>query len=521
MGIIANGVGGIDKLVSGKIIEWSDDFLETPALVKNNIVYNAGDMPLYRAAFLVDNGASAVLIEEGGKNYHPLILFNDAGVAAVAGVGRVDLKGEITVDSGKGIIYKGEIKSRKTIRKFETPKTKTRVYVNVGYPTSIESAAKTGADGIGLLRTEFIAVRTLSKILNKELFDGVTVKDAIMKSNEADVIYTISKHKDLREYLKLDIKNTIKDAMNYFGKKEIIIRTFDIARELNEPMGNRGIRRCIAEGGDAIKILAEAIKESLEENRGNYNIGIILPLVSHYSQIKTALDIFLAAGLRLIRNSENVAERFHRSDICRRDKVSPPHFRASIFQRKIELKQNGSQDSVGIKYGWEIEQPAASQNNELWLEAFDAEYGQYPHFIGIGTNDLTQFTIALGRDVYTKEEDLKVRNYLEGLYDESEFSIIRQIYEVSKQCKKRDVRLFLLGQAAGRQEYAELMLSFGIIPSVGISYVRRVKIIADEFEKRRNSKEEVIRRYVENLCNKEYSSVKNYIKPKLLEMFGV
>ncbi len=483
MGIIANGVGGIDKLVSGKIIEWSDDFLETPALVKNNIVYNAGDMPLYRAAFLVDNGASAVLIEEGGKNYHPLILFNDAGVAAVAGVGRVDLKGEITVDSGKGIIYKGEIKSRKTIRKFETPKTKTRVYVNVGYPTSIESAAKTGADGIGLLRTEFIAVRTLSKILNKELFDGVTVKDAIMKSNEADVIYTISKHKDLREYLKLDIKNTIKDAMNYFGKKEIIIRTFDIARELNEPMGNRGIRRCIAEGGDAIKILAEAIKKSLEENRGNYNIGIILPLVSHYSQIKTALDIFLAAGLR--------------------------------------LKQNGFQDRVRIKYGWEIEQPAASQNNELWLEAFDAEYGQYPHFIGIGTNDLTQFTIALGRDVYTKEEDLKVRNYLEGLYDESEFSIIRQIYEVSKQCKKRDVRLFLLGQAAGRQEYAELMLSFGIIPSVGISYVRRVKIIADEFEKRRNSKEEVIRRYVENLCNKEYSSVKNYIKPKLLEMFGV
>ncbi len=481
---IAEGTGGVDKLVTGKAVEWNDDLLKAPNLVKDKIIYNRWHMPLYRAAFLVDNGVRAVLMDEGGKNYHPLILFNDAGVPAVAGIGKVDLEGKnITVDSGEGIIYEGEIQLKKRKeRKIRIPDTGIRVYVNVGYPTAIELAVKTGADGIGLLRTEFPAVRTLSKILDKGLFEGIKVKEAIISSNEADVIYAIAKHKDLREYLKLDLKNTIKEAMDHFGEKEIIVRTIDIAREANEPMGNRGIRRCVAEGGDTIKILAEAIKESLEEKGGNYNIGVILPLVSHYSQIETALDIFLANGLRLI--------------------------------------QNGTRDRLGIKFGWEIEQPAASENNEIWLTAFKAEYGQSPDFIGIGTNDLTQFTIALGRDEYSREKNLKIRNYLKTLYNEGDLSVIKQIYEVSKQCKRAGTRLLLLGQAAANPDYAQLMLSFGITPSVGISSVGRVKFIASEFEKQKNPNE-IIRKYIENVCNQYPSKTRTYIKSKLLQIFNM
>ena len=478
---VAEGFGGVDKVVTGEVIIWNDNFLKNPNLIENKIIYCKENIPFYQAAFLVDNKAKAVLINEGGKNYHPLILFNDAQVPAVAGIGIVNIDGEIlTVDSRKGLIYKGEIQLNKKNGINKIPITSTKVYANVGYPTAIEFAAKTGADGIGLLRIEFTAARTLSKILDVELFEGVTVKEELVRTNEADLIYAISKHKELREYLKKDFKDTIKDAMDHFGEKEIIIRTIDIARVTNDPMGNRGIRRCIAEGGQIIKILAEAIKESLEEKRGNHNIGILLPLVSHYSHIKTALEIILSTGLTL---------------------------------------QNNSNEKLGIRYGWEIEQPAASQNNELWLEAFKIEYGQLPDFIGIGTNDLTQFTIALGRDAYTYEKDLKIKNYLESLYDESDFSVIKQIYEVSKQCKKAGTRVFLLGEAAAKPEYTELILSFGIIPSVSVSNVRRVKKLVNEFEKRGSPKEEIIRKYIENLCDKQYASIKNHIKPKLLEIF--
>ena len=563
---IGEGVGGVDKVVSGEVIEWKEVFLKNPSLVKDKIVYNKGSAPLYRMAFLIDNHVKAVLMEEGGKNYHPLILLSDAGVPAVAGIGEISLhRKDVTVDSGNGIIYEGEVEFKKEIKEveIEIPELTTKVYVNVGYPTALESAAKSGADGIGLLRTEFTAVRTLSRILcdrdlkdKKFEFKGEkrTVKESIEMSNEADVIYAMAKDVALREELKKDLIETIKMAMEYFGKREIIVRTLDIARSENDPMGNRGIRRCVGEGGETIRILADAIKESLEEERGNYNIGVILPLVSHYSQIKTALDIFLDTGLR--------------------------------------LKGESTQNKPQIMYGWEIEQPAASQSNELWLEAFKSEYGRPPDFIGIGTNDLTQFTIALGRDVYTNEEDLRYlfsidigledelnrgkiseklkdvfetkgyslsdnaivmkeeedkwiitdeekfivkrddgklniyENYLENLYDEQDFSVIRQIYEVSTQCKKyrekyERPRLFLLGQAAAREKYAKLMFSFDIIPSVGVESVGKVKEYAYNFEKQENPKEEVIKKYIENLCDKQYPSVKSYIKPKILQILGV
>lgn len=480
---IAKGVAGVDKVVTGEVIEWSDNFFENPSSVKSKIIYNKGNMPLYRAAFLVDNGVRAILMGEGGKNYHPLILIKDAQAAAIAGIGNIELEGKnITVDSGKGIIYAGEIQSKKKKERECKPlHTRIKVYASVD-PAAIELAAKAGADGIGLLRTEFIAARTLLKILNKELFEGVTIKEAIARSNEADVIYAVAKHKVLREYLKLDLKKTIKTAMDHFGEKEIITRTLDIAREANEPMGNRGIRRCIAEGGDTIKILAEAIKESLDEKRGDYNVGVILPLVSHYSQIKTTLDIFLTAGLR--------------------------------------LKQNGIRNGLSIRYGWEIEQPAASENNEIWLMAFKAEYGQPPHFIGIGTNDLTQFTIALGRDAPSKEKSSRVKNYLEKLYDESDFSVVKQIYEASKQCKRAGTEVLLLGQVAANPSYASLVLSFGIIPSIGAGNVKRIKFMASKFEKE-NDPKKIIRRYVKGACRQYPQKARSCIESKLLEVFDV
>jgi len=473
---ITQGFGGGNKAVSGEVIEWSDEFLDDHTVVTHNIVYNRGHIPLYRAAFLADHGVKAVLMEKGGKNYHPLILLTDAHVCAVAGIGSVNLCGKtVTVDSGEGIIYEGEILITKE-KETEPLETTINVYTNVGYPTAIEKAAKT-ADGIGILRTEFTAVRTLSRILTKK-FQNTTVKEAIHQSNEADVIYAIAKNEDLKEYLKNDLKQTIKNAVAYFGQKEIIVRTFDIPRRINEPMGNRGIRRCIAEGGGTIQLIAEAVKEVLRENPAN--IGVILPLVSHYSQITHALDIIMDTGLSL-----------------RKDK-----------------------NALAINYGWEIEQPAASQNNELWLTAFTKEYGCPPHFIAIGTNDLTQFTMALGRDVYAAEKSEKVRKYLRTLYNESDFSVVRQIYEVSKQCSQFGTRVFLVGQAAADPHYAQLMFSFGITPSVAVDSVNSVKALAHEFEKEKTP-EKIVKDYIKATCDKYPPKVRPYVRSTLLGLFGM
>ena len=472
---IAHGFGGVNKIVSGEVIEWNDDFLDNPGTIRDTIVYNKGHIPLYRAAFLADHSVKAVLIEKGGKNYHPLILLTDARVPAVAGVGALKIDGKtITVNSRKGEIFEGEINIKEQKEVFNPVKTSIKVYTNVGYPTAIKKAAKTGADGIGILRTEFTAVRTLSKILHEQYKD-ITIKEAITQSSEADVIYAVASHEHLREYLINDLTHTITEVICHFGQKEIIIRTFDIPRIQDQPMGNRGIRRCIAEGGHTIRVLAEAVTQTREKS----NIGIILPLVSHYSQIDTALHIIKGKGLSL------AGEHLE------------PHT---------------------IRYGWEIESPAASQNNFVWLRAFTAQHKRPPHFIAIGTNDLTQFTMALGRDVYAEEKDEKVKTYLKKLYNESDLSVVKQIYEISKECKKCKTRLFLVGQAAASPRYAPLLFSFKITPSVAIDSVAPVKEMAYHFERKGS---DAINRYIGDICNQYPPEAKSSAKKAIKNIFDM
>lgn len=117
------------------------------------------------------------------------------------------------------------------------------------------------------------------------------------------------------------------------------------------------------------------------------------------------------------------------------------------------------------------------------MKAFRAEYGRDPDFIGIGTNDLTQFTIALGRDVAYQENDPGIRDYLAGLYDESDFSVIKQIYDVVIQTKGSSTRLFLLGEAASHPVIGRLALALGITPSVAARKNTVVKRMVGEFER--------------------------------------
>jgi phosphoenolpyruvate-protein kinase (PTS system EI component) len=487
MKVLAKGAGNHQKIEIGQVIEWRDDLIESPYLIKNKIVYSMGKAPLYRMAFFIENGAKAVLLEKGGRNYHPLILLRDAAIPAIAGIGTINLHDKIvTANSMSGVVYQGGMGYKKSRPEeiSKVPKTVSEVYVNVGYPTAFKAAARTGADGIGLFRTEFCAAKTLSKILTHKISPKVTVRQLIDKTSEADALYTIVRHERLKNYIKNDLTDAIIAAVRYFGKKEIIIRTIDIARDEKDALGNRGIRRCISEGGYSLRLLSEAVKKALGKCKAaDVNIGIILPLVSHYSQIKTTLDIFLKSGLT--------------------------------------LKKNGTENKTSIKFGWEIEQPAASQNIGLWIEAFSKEYGQPPHMIGIGTNDLTQFTIALGRDVYSQEKDQKSKSYLRELYDEKDFSVIRQIYEVSKYCRNSGIKLFLLGEAATDPNYARLILSFGIVPSVSIDGFKKVKDIIYMLEKKNTPPEQVVTEYIDNVCKSYPKKVRGIIRGELLKVFDI
>lgn len=445
---LAQGTPGLSAMITGFIVEWDDSFIDHPEPLSNAVVYDKGQTPLYRAAFIAEQGAKALLMAEGGKNYHPLILASEAGLPAIAGVGRLEnVAGrQVTLDVKTGTVYAGSVLDQPTTdapingQPDKPLQEAPDVYVNVGYPSALEAASHSGAAGIGLLRTEFAAVKTLALNLDQRLKDGRRWRDLLEQdgANEADALYAIAQDKSSNTILQRGFQDVVGEAVARFGTREVIVRTLDIARRLDEPMGNRGIRRCVGSGGETIRLLCNAIREVLAERGGQ--IGLILPLVSHYEQIKQTVECLLESGLN--------------------------------------LKRVGSKAPYQITFGWEIEQPAASQNNDLWLAGFSAEFGQPPHMIGIGTNDLTQFTIALGRDVASEEPLPEMANYLSTLYDEHDFSVLRQILEAAVSCHQAGSRVFLLGQVGADPILAPLMFAYGVTPSVATQRVAEVQRLA-------------------------------------------
>jgi len=485
--IVARGVSLSKTMAHGRVVNWQDSFFDNPDQVKGKIVYHQGGLPLYKAAFIVESKALALLIGEGNRNYHPLILATEAGIPTIAGIGRHDLEGcYVTVAADKGIVYEGQhltasIPRRKKVQR-RPKRPKYPVYVNVGYPEAFKEAAESGADGVGLIRTEFSAVRAIALNLQTLSSDGKTILQMVQENNEADAIYAMADDKKLAPILKKAFREVIESALDEFGDCEIFVRTLDIARSHNDPMGNRGIRRDVASGGNTIRLLGQAISEVLNNHDGGINIGVILPLVSHYSQIQFAVKALFDNGLSL--RDENASKR----------------------------KEND------ISFGWEVEQPAASQNNLLWMLAYEQEFKQPPHVIGIGTNDLTQFTIALGRDVASEESDPRYKTYLETLYDERDFSVIRQIVEVAGLCRERGTQVFLLGQIGGDPIIASLMFTLGVTPSVGTSRVGTVRDLALNFSK--SEPKQAVTQYIQDVLNKYPPETHDVLQSELNRFFA-
>jgi len=98
-----------------------------------------------------------------------------------------------------------------------------------------------------------------------------------------------------------------------------------------------------------------------------------------------------------------------------------------------------------IKLGVMIETPASV---EIIEELCDAGI----QFISFGTNDLTQYTLAVDRG---NEE-------VQYLYDEMHPAVLSQIKRVIKVCKEKNVETSICGQAGSRKEMVEFLVKEGI-----------------------------------------------------------
>lgn len=343
--------------------------------------------------------ANGIITDEGGVTCHAAIVSRELGIPCVVGTGDATSilpeNSKVTLDGNKGVVWEGllvetakkeETTTPQTNVVLQAPLTVTEVKVNVSMAEAAEKAAETGADGVGLLRTEHMMLTT-----------GVHPKKYIQEGKEEELI-------------KVLMENILKVA-DAFYPKTVWYRTLDAPTdefqsleggedepyEHNPMLGWRGIRR---ELDEPEILLAEfkAIKRLHEQ--GYTNLGIMLPLLQHPDELKEAKKIARQAGLKPQEN---------------------------------------------IEFGMMVETPAAA----LTIEDFIAEGLD---FISFGTNDLTQYTLAIDRN----------NENVADLYTESHPAVLKLIERVIIECNKAGVKTSICGQAGSIPAIVEKLVELGI-----------------------------------------------------------
>jgi pyruvate,water dikinase len=329
--------------------------------------------------------AAAIITDEGGATAHAAIVSREMGIPCVVGTKHatsVLKEGTlVTVNGSSGRVYEGKISvEAPEIKVLPVVPTKTQIKVIIDLPDFAERAAKSNAQGIGLLRLE-----------------------GIIASAKKHPLQYLREEK-IDDYEKLLFEG-IKKIMQHFPSEQAWIRTSDIRSdefqhlegspevEPNPMLGMHGIRASLTNPA-LPKAELRAIKRIREQG---FNVGIMLPQVISVEEVKKVRELL----------------------------------------KETEMPK--------VEFGVMIETPAA-------VEIIEELCNQGIDFVSFGTNDLTQYTLAVDRG----------NEKVQFLYDEMHPAVLSQLERVIKICKQHGVRTSICGQAGSRKEMVKFLVEKGI-----------------------------------------------------------
>lgn len=224
--------------------------------------------------------------------------------------------------------------------------------------------------------------------------------------------------------------------------KEVIIRTLDVGgdkeisylkmeSEQNPFLGWRAIRYCLEES-DLFKVQLRAL---LRAGADHKNIKIMLPLVTGVQEIRAAKQL--------------------------------------LEECKQELAAQGIAYDDNIQVGIMIETPAAALIADLLAKE--------AAFFSIGTNDLTQYTLAVDRG------NAKVEN----LYTTLHPAVLRSIRSIIRAAKEAKIPVGMCGEAAADPALIPLLLEFGLDEmSVSASSILKTRKIVSQWSQKETAEVE-------------------------------
>ncbi|MGZ5521012.1 MAG: phosphoenolpyruvate synthase, partial [Halobacteriota archaeon] len=363
--------------------------------------------------------AAAIVTDEGGLTSHAAIVSRELGVPAVVGTKEATKKLTdgmfVTVDGEKGIIFSG------VLERAEVAPAAGTVAIAASKPITATEVKV----NVSIAEATERAVATRA--------DGVgllRVEHMILGMGKHPHWYIEHNKKDA---FVSELQKGIRTVVDAFFPRPVWVRTLDAPtdefREMeggegepiepNPMLGWRGIRRDLRDV-EVFKMQLQTFKNLIDD--GYSNIGIMLPLVQHQDEVRQAKQIIAEMGIDF-------------------DKVD-----------------------VGIM----IEIPASALIIEdLVAEGID--------FVSFGTNDLTQYTLAVDRN----------NENVAYLYNEQHPAVLKLIEYVIRCCNKAGVVTSICGQAGSNPKMADKLVRMGISSlSSNIDAVERVREAVARTEQR-------------------------------------
>lgn len=343
---------------------------------------------------------TGIVSEEGTRTSHAAILAHSLGIPAVMGVagamnaisdGTLVLidgqTGQVVVDPSHEELELAQLQATRRAKldlQLEgmagepavTPDGhRVTLLGNIDLPEEVEPAVKFGAEGVGLLRTEFL----------------VTGRTGMPSEDEQTEYY--------------------RRVGAAFTGKPVVIRTFDLGgdkfpaafsapHEANPFLGWRSIRVCL----DRPEIFRPQLRALLRAS-ADRNIHVLLPMVIAVEE------------LRVVRNM--------------------------VAEEAAALRAAGVKAADGLSLGVMIETPAAV----MLADAFASEAA----FLSVGSNDLTQYTLAVDRG------NARLAERFSPLHP----AVVRQLAQVQQAASRAGISASVCGEMGSDPLAVVLLLGLG------------------------------------------------------------
>ena len=341
-----------------------------------------------------------LISEEGTRTSHAAILAHSLGIPAVMGVAgalaAIPNGTVLLLDGQSGSVLLNPTQDEMELAKVQlsrrhklellleavvgepavTPSGRPIILMgNVDLPEEIEAANRHGAEGVGLLRTEFL----------------LTGRAKLPTEDEQTDYF--------------------RRVARAFPKKTVIIRSFDLGGdkfpaafkapvEANPFLGWRSIRVCL----DEPEVFRPQIRAVLRAAAG-HDIQLMLPLVTTVQEVRDSLEI--------------------------------------VAEEAASLKSAGIRAADSVPVGVMIETPAAVLMADRLAEV--------SAFFSVGTNDLTQYTMAVDRG----------NARLANRFNPHDPSVVRQLHRVLEVGRAAGIQVSVCGEMASEPLSAALLIGLG------------------------------------------------------------